>query len=91
MAETTKELTSGEYDERHRAHPPVLTPTQHEAASRKLGFSREQEEEWHRQHPTPPVLTPAEHDALMNKLGITQDQDAKWHRQYFSPPGRDHA
>ena len=53
----------------------MLTPAQHEATSKKLGLTREQEDEWHRQHPTPAILTPAQHDTLMQKLGISKEHD----------------
>ncbi len=91
MAETTKDLAPDEHDAWHRAHPPILTSAQHEALSKKLGLTREQEDEWHLQHPTPAVLTPEEHDRLMHKLGITKEQDVEWHRTHFSPPGGEHA
>jgi hypothetical protein len=49
MAETTNDLTPDEHDAWHRAHPTILTPAQHEAASKAIGFTSEQEEEeWHR-------------------------------------------
>ncbi len=67
--------------------PPILTPAEHEEAARKLGITREQEEEWHRQHPAPAVLPPEQHDALMEKLGIDKEQDAEWHRTHFAHSG----
>jgi len=68
-----------------------LTRTQQQAASRKPGLTKEQANEWHRQHPTPAILTPTERDALMKKLGVTKEQDAEWHRTHYLAPGRGHA
>ena len=45
-------LTREEHDRFHR-EARDLTPEQHDAFMKKLGITREQDEEWHRTHMTP--------------------------------------
>ena len=44
-------LTKDEHDRFHR-EPPTLTPERHDALMKKLGVTKEQDEEWHRTHLT---------------------------------------
>lgn len=44
-------LTKEEHDRFHQ-EPPSLSPEQHDALMKRLGVTKEQDEEWHRTHLT---------------------------------------
>ena len=44
-------LTKKQHDRFHK-ESPALTPEQHDALMKKLGVTKEQDEEWHRTHST---------------------------------------
>jgi len=44
-------LKKADHDRFHR-HAPELTPKQHEALMKRMGITKEEDEEWHRTHLT---------------------------------------
>ncbi len=44
-------ITRKEHDDFH-AKPPVLSRRQHDAMMKRMGVTKEQDEQWHRTHPT---------------------------------------
>lgn len=56
-------LTKEEHDRFHR-EKRKLTPEQHDALMKKLGITKEQDEEWHRTHLTPGEQRPKPAKAL---------------------------
>lgn len=41
-------------------NPPIMTPQKHEALMQKMGVSKEQDEEWRREHGLPPPVAEAD-------------------------------